>query len=103
MVIVEMHDTSLSNKLALSMQLACYRNLPNHFFLHENYVYFLVFQILVGFGMGGWLMAQAAKERPHRVQAMVGIATWADLPGVVDKWAKPKQVMHFNYFNTDIS
>ena len=43
-------------------------------------------------------MAQAAKERPHRVQAMVGIATWADLPGSVDKWAKPKEVMHFNFY-----
>ena len=49
-----------------------------------------VFQILVGFGMGGWLMAQAAKERSHRIRAMVGIATWADLPGTVNKWATPK-------------
>ena len=40
-------------------------------------------------------MAQAAKERPHRVQAMVGIATWADVQGAVNRWAKPKEVMNF--------
>ena len=37
-------------------------------------------------------MAQAAKERSHRIRAMVGIATWADLPGTVNKWATPKVI-----------
>ena len=37
-------------------------------------------KIIVGSSMGGWLMLATALERPHRIHALVGIATSADFP-----------------------